>query len=67
MLSLMFWQLLPTGGTETKPIGMVCVGFATKYDVTSATKLFQGDRSAVREQSVNFVLATLARATIQSL
>ena len=54
----------PTGGTAAKPVGMVCFGFATAYDVTSVTKHFQGDRSAVREQSVNFVLTTLARARI---
>ena len=54
----------PTGGTLTKPVGMVCFGFATVQNVTSATKYFHGDRSAVREQSVNFVLAQLSRARI---
>ena len=54
----------PTGGTATKPVGMVCFGFATANNVTSVTKRFLGDRSAVREQSVNFVLATLAHARI---
>ena len=54
----------PTGGTATKPVGMVCFGFATANNVTSVTKRFLGDRSAVREQSVNFVLTTLAHATI---
>ncbi len=54
----------PTGGTASKPVGMVCFAFATESHATSVTKQFAGDRSAVREQSVNFVLATLARATI---
>ena len=54
----------PAGGTATKPVGMVCFGFATSQNVVSATKHFQGDRSAVREQSVNFVLAQLSRARI---
>ena len=54
----------PTGGTDSKPVGMVCFGFATAQNLTSVTQYFQGDRSSVREQSVNFVLATLARATI---
>ena len=55
----------PTGGTATKPVGMVCFGFAdSQGGVYSATCHFTGDRSAVREQSVNFVLATLAHATI---
>ena len=54
----------PTGGSLTKPVGMVCFGFATARSVTSVTKHFQGDRRAVREQSVNFVLAQLSRARI---
>ena len=54
----------PTGGTLTKPVGMVCFGFATAQNVTSVTKHFQGDRSAVRVQSVNFVLSQLSRARI---
>ena len=51
----------PTGGTAAKPVGMVCFGFATANSVTSFTHHFKGDRSAVREQSVNFVLGELAR------
>mgnify|MGYP000577182954 CR=1 FL=1 len=51
----------PTGGTTGKPVGMVCFGFATANSVESYTHHFKGDRSAVREQSVNFVLGELAR------
>jgi len=51
----------PTGGTATKPVGMVCFGFADAGGVTAVTRHFAGDRSAVREQSVNFVLAELLR------
>ena len=51
----------PTGGTAGKPVGMVCFGFATANGVESFTQHFKGDRSAVREQSVNFVLGELAR------
>ena len=54
----------PNGGSASKPVGMVCFGFATARHVSSVTKYFQGDRSAVREQSVNFVLSELSRATI---
>jgi nicotinamide-nucleotide amidase len=54
----------PSGGTVTKPVGMICFGFATLDGVTSFTHHFGGDRSAVREQSVNFVLGELARKTI---
>ena len=53
----------PTGGTLTKPVGMVCFGFATINGVRSFTRHFNGERSAVREQSVNFVLSELARKT----
>ena len=51
----------PAGGTAAKPVGMVCFGFATRGGVSSFTHHFKGDRSAVREQSVNFVLGELAR------
>jgi nicotinamide-nucleotide amidase len=50
----------PSGGTATKPVGMVCIGFASASGVSSFTLHFNGDRSAVREQSVNFVLGKLA-------
>ena len=51
----------PNGGTAAKPVGMVCFGFATGDGVAAFTRHFKGDRSAVREQSVNFVLGELAR------
>ena len=50
----------PTGGTASKPVGMVCFGFAGAAGVVTTTKHFLGDRSSVRQQSVNFVLARLA-------
>ncbi len=53
----------PNGGTANKPVGMVCFGFATVAGVTSVTRHFAGDRSAVRGQSVNFVLGELARVS----
>jgi nicotinamide-nucleotide amidase len=54
----------PTGGTAAKPVGMVCFGFATAAGVTAFTYHFNGDRSAVREQSVNFVLGELVRRSV---
>lgn len=56
----------PTGGTASKPVGMVCFGFATATGVATMTKHFAGDRSRVREQSVDFVLAQLAATTLLS-
>lgn len=51
----------PSGGTESKPVGMVCFGFVVGDETFSATCRF-GDigRSAVRAASVDFVYRTLA-------
>lgn len=57
----------PTGGTVAKPVGMVCFGFATADGVSACTQHFKGGRSAVREQSVNFVLGELARSARRAL
>jgi len=52
----------PGGGTPGKPVGMVCFGFATRTDqgvVTRAhTRVFEGDRQAVRAAAVSFALVT---------
>ena len=52
----------PDGGTPGKPVGMVCFGFATRTDqgvVTRAeTRVFEGDRQAIRAAAVAFALAT---------
>jgi nicotinamide-nucleotide amidase len=51
----------PTGGTPDKPVGTVCIGWARKggaagaaagVDTHAETCRFQGDREAVRRQSV---------------
>lgn len=43
----------PTGGTATKPVGMVCIGWATRARPGRvATLHFSGDRRAVRRQTV---------------
>lgn len=47
----------PTGGTPQKPVGMVCFAWALPgARVESVTKRFDGDREAVRRQSVVFAL-----------
>jgi len=50
----------PTGGTETKPVGMVCFGFSVNGAVTTVTKQF-GDlgRNVVREAATEFVFEKL--------
>jgi nicotinamide-nucleotide amidase len=43
----------PTGGTPQKPVGMVCFAWAVRgHPVDTATRRFDGDREAVRRQSV---------------
>jgi nicotinamide-nucleotide amidase len=43
----------PTGGSEQKPLGMVCFGWAAQDGVLKAqTRQFDGDRESVRRQSV---------------
>ena len=50
----------PGGGTDTKPVGMVCFGFYVNGDVYSFTKYFGSiGRNQVREASVDFVYETL--------
>ncbi len=47
----------PGGGQPGKPVGTVCFGWAVKgQEPQSATKRFDGDREAVRRQSVIFAL-----------
>ncbi|MCB1956563.1 MAG: nicotinamide-nucleotide amidohydrolase family protein [Rhodocyclaceae bacterium] len=52
----------PGGGTETRPVGMVCFAWIRRDDpVHSATLRFQGDRESVRRQAVIHALRTLKR------
>lgn len=47
----------PGGGTITKPVGMVCFGWAAQDGkVRTTTQYFQGDREAVRYQAVQYAL-----------
>lgn len=42
----------PTGGTPAKPVGLVCLAWATGTGVRSESRQFAGDRESVRRQSV---------------
>ena len=54
----------PGGGSATKPVGTVCFAWARRHAVThSETWHFEGDRAAVRAQTVAHVL----RSTPQHL
>lgn len=52
----------PGGGTETKPVGMVCFGFYINGSIYTYTKYF-GDmgRNVVRDASVDFVYEMLGK------
>lgn len=51
----------PDGATPGKPVGMVCFGFATRagdgVTTRAETRIFPGDRRAVREAAVVFALS----------
>lgn len=50
----------PTGGTEAKPVGMVCFAVASRSNgVNSCTKRFKGSRLEVRQQAVLMALQLL--------
>lgn len=50
----------PEGGSNDKPVGTVCFGWAKAGDKPKTdTRLFEGDRASVREQSVQYALEKL--------
>lgn len=52
----------PTGGTATKPVGMVCFGFYINGKVYTYTQQFGNiGRNEVRQKSVGFVYEMLAK------
>ncbi len=51
----------PSGGTEEKPVGLVHWAVAGPSAVVSKHRVFPGDRSIVRQWSVNVVLDLLRR------
>ncbi|MDO5680521.1 MAG: CinA family protein [Pelistega sp.] len=50
----------PTGGTEIKPVGMVCFGFSWRthegVQTSTCTEYFTGSRAEVRASAVEFAL-----------
>ena len=49
----------PTGGTQAKPVGMVCFGFCIKGQCFTQTQHFCGDRAQVVSASVNYAIQTI--------
>lgn len=53
----------PGGGTDEKPVGMVCFGLASKHGVTAQTKVFADQsRNRVRDYAVMHALGMLTQA-----
>ena len=46
----------PDGGTDYKPVGTVCFGWAYNTLLLTETRHFSGDRLAVREQTIEYAL-----------
>lgn len=42
----------PGGATETKPVGLVCIGVSSGKETYARSFVFQGDRDEVRRQTV---------------
>jgi nicotinamide-nucleotide amidase len=61
----------PDGGSAAKPVGTVCFAWAIRRDpaqsawVRTQTRRFDGDRAAVRTQSIVFALETLIELLTQ--
>jgi nicotinamide-nucleotide amidase len=51
----------PTGAVPGKPVGTVCFAWARKGHTYTERLVFQGDRKAVREQTVAHALRGLIR------
>jgi nicotinamide-nucleotide amidase len=51
----------PTGAVPGKPVGTVCFGWSKGDTVHTERLVFQGDRQAVREQTVAHALAGLLK------
>ena len=50
----------PSGGTQLKPVGMVCFGICINGDITTYTQYFGNiGRTNVRQKSVEFVIEKL--------
>lgn len=49
----------PGGGSELKPVGMVCFGWATRSELHSTTEVFDGDRQFIRLQTTQKALQLL--------
>ncbi len=49
----------PDGGTDLKPVGTVCFGFALENSVQTSTRHFSGSRQSIREQASIYAISQL--------
>jgi nicotinamide-nucleotide amidase len=49
----------PGGGTETKPVGMVCFAWSNRLETSAQTQVFKGDREQIRVQAAAHALRGL--------
>ncbi len=49
----------PGGGTETKPVGMVCFAWSNRLHTSAETLVFKGDREQIRVQAAAHALRGL--------
>lgn len=55
----------PTGGSPTKPLGMVCFAWQVSGQIAQvSTQYFEGDRSQVRQQAVAFAIHKLLESKL---
>jgi nicotinamide-nucleotide amidase len=52
----------PGGGTVEKPVGLVWFGLASAAGITAESRIFPGDRTAVRLATVRHAIGLLRRA-----
>ena len=52
----------PGGGSAEKPVGLVWFGLATSKGVTTQSRIFPGDRAAIRSAAIAHVLGLLLSA-----
>lgn len=52
----------PGGGSDEKPVGMVCFGVVFKGKVSTSTEYFSGTRAEVRERSVAHAMRLVIEA-----
>ncbi len=51
----------PSGGSEDKPVGTVCIAYGSAHVRYAQTFHFDGDRQSIREQSINTCIKLILR------